>query len=191
MIAGMATLGDRLQARDRTRFVGREAELEFFDALLGDDPPANVVLVHGPGGIGKSTLLRELARRAAERGRGPFLVEGREIEPDPDQLEQVLTGVASEPRPLVLFDTYERMTAIGGWLRRRFLPSLPAGAVVVLAGRRRPEAEWFQGGWEQVTAELELKPMDAGDARALARAHGVDDEAALGRLLEWAQGSPL
>ena len=187
----MATLGDRLVARDRDRFVGRATELAWFDALLGDDPPANVVLVHGPGGIGKSTLLRELARRGEAAGRGAFLIEGREIAPDPDQLEEVLLGVANEPRPLVLFDTYERMTAIGGWLRRRFLPSLPAGAVVVLAGRRRPEPEWFQGGWEQVTAELELEPMDAEDARALAHAHGVDDEAALARLLEWAQGSPL
>ncbi|HEX8083952.1 MAG TPA: ATP-binding protein [Solirubrobacteraceae bacterium] len=187
----MATLGDRLAARDRQRFVGREAELAFFDELLGDDPAANVVLVHGPGGIGKSTLLRELARRGEAAGRGAFLIEGREIAPDPDQLEEVLVGVGSEPRPLVLFDTYERMTAIGGWLRRRFLPSLPAGAVVVLAGRRRPEAEWFQGGWEQVTRELELRPMDADDARALAHAHGVEDEAALAPLLEWAQDSPL
>jgi hypothetical protein len=187
----VATLGDRLTARDREQFVGRGDELAFFDRLLGDDPPANVVLVHGAGGVGKSTLLREVARRGAERGRGPFLIEGREIEPDPDQLEQVLTGVASEPRPLVLFDTYERMTALGGWLRQTFLPSLPAGAVVVLAGRRRPEADWFQGGWERVVVELELKPMAADDARALALAHGVDDEAALEALLTWAKGSPL
>lgn len=187
----MATLGDRLADRDRDLFVGRERELAFFDALLGEDPPANVVLVHGPGGIGKSTLLRELARRAERRGRGPFLIEGREIAPDPDQLEEVLVGVASEPRPLVLFDTYERMTAIAGWLRRRFLPSLPSGALVVLAGRRKPDPEWFQGGWERVTVELELKPMGTGDASALARAHGIEDDAALEALLEWAQGSPL
>jgi hypothetical protein len=185
------TLGDRLAARDRERFVGREAELAFFDELLGDAPRANVVFVHGPGGIGKSTLLRELARRGEQRGRGPFLVEGREIAPDPDLLEQVLEGVASEPRPLVLFDTYERMTALGGWLRRRFLPSLPEGALVVLAGRRPPEPEWFQGGWERVTVELELRPMDATDARALARAHGIEDDASLGPLIEWAGGSPL
>jgi hypothetical protein len=187
----VATLGDRIESADRERFVGREAELAFFDELLGERPRANVVLVHGPGGIGKSTLLREIARRAEARGRGPFLIEGREIAPDPDQLEEVLTGVADEPRPLVLFDTYERMSAIGGWLRRVFLPALPEGALVVLAGRRKPDADWFQGGWERITVELELKPMETGDARALAHAHGVDDEPALARLLEWAQGSPL
>ncbi|HEX8122425.1 MAG TPA: ATP-binding protein [Solirubrobacteraceae bacterium] len=188
----MATLGDRLVARDREQFVGRDDELAFFSALLAaDPPPKNVVLVHGPGGIGKSTLLREFARRAEAAGRGPFLIEGREIAPDPDQLEEVLVGVANEPRPLVLFDTYERMTAIGGWLRRRFLPSLPSGALVVLAGRRRPEPEWFEGGWERVTVELELRPMEAGDARALARSHGIDDDEAVAPLLEWAQGSPL
>ena len=187
----MTTLGDRLAARDREEFVGREAELAFFDGLLGDNPAANVVLVHGPGGIGKSTLLREVARRAQERGRNARLVEGREISPVPEHLESMLAGVAEEHRPLVLFDTYERMTALGGWLRGRLLPALPADSLVVLAGRRKPEAEWFHGGWEHVTVELELHPMDGGDARALARTHGLDDEEAVGRLLEWAQGSPL
>jgi hypothetical protein len=188
----VATLGDRLSSRDREQFVGRGDELAFFDSLLAeDDPPANVVLVHGPGGIGKSTLLREVARRGAAQGRGPFLIEGREIEPDPDQLGEVLRGVADEPRPLILFDTYERMTALGGWLRQTLLPSLPAGAIVVLAGRRKPDPDWFQGGWERVTVELELSPMEPADARALARSHGVEDEAALGSLLTWAQGSPL
>ena len=187
----LATLGDRLVARDRERFVGRETELAFFDALLGEEPAANVVLIHGPGGIGKSTLLREVARRAEQRGRIARLVEGRDIAPVPGQLEAALAGVTEEPRPLLLFDTYERMTALGGWLRRRLLPRLPAGSLVVLAGRRRPEADWFQGGWERVTVELELQPMDTGDARDLAAAHGLEDEAALHGLLEWAQGSPL
>src|ERR1700712_5294582 len=65
------TLGQRLASRDRQRFVGRAHELAFFDELLVDDPPANVVLVHGPGGIGKSTLLREIGRRARTRRRAP------------------------------------------------------------------------------------------------------------------------
>ncbi|HEX2084545.1 MAG TPA: AAA family ATPase [Solirubrobacteraceae bacterium] len=187
----MATLGDRLAARDREQFVGRDDELTLFDGLLAGEPATNVVLVHGPGGIGKSTLLREVARRAEERGVHTFLVDGRDAEPVPGRLEAALGGVHEEERPLVVFDTYERMTALGGWLRQRFLPSLPARAVVVIAGRRRPEADWFQGGWERLTLELELRPMHAREARLLAKARGVHDERALARLLDWAQGSPL
>ena len=172
----MATLADRLAARDAERFVGRERELTFFEDLLVDDPPANVVLVHGPGGIGKSTLLREVARRAARAAGSPRVVEGRELAPAPGELERALDGVTAEERPLVVFDTYERMTAVGGWLRQRLLPEMPTGSLVVLSGRRRPDPEWFQGGWERLVVELEVLPFTEDEARALARLHGVDDE---------------
>lgn len=187
----MATLADRLAARDAERFVGREKELAFFERLLVDDPPANVVLVHGPGGIGKSTLLREVSRRARARGWRPRLVEGRELAPAPGELERFLDGVTAEEHPLVVFDTYERMTAVGGWLRRRLLPELPSGSLVVLSGRRKPEPEWFQGGWERVVVELEVKGFGEADARKLVGGYGLTDDAAIAPLLEWAEGSPL
>lgn len=42
------TLGARMMRRDEAAFVGRERELDFLDSLFVDDPPANVVLMHGP-----------------------------------------------------------------------------------------------------------------------------------------------
>jgi hypothetical protein len=185
------TLGQRLASRDRQRFVGRESELAFFDSLLVDDPPASVVLVHGPGGIGKSTLLREVGRRAAQRGRSPRLVDARELAPVPGELEQALDGVDAEPLPLVMFDTYERMTAAGAYLRQRLLPSLPERSLVILAGRGSPEPEWFQGGWEQVTVEYELKGMPDEDALRLLQDRGVEDRALAAELCAWSGGSPL
>ncbi len=65
---GARTLAARVVARDRSRFVGRACELGLLERCLSDNPPASVVLVHGPGGIGKRSLLRELARRAGDRG---------------------------------------------------------------------------------------------------------------------------
>src|SRR6202034_51449 len=44
------TLAGRLIDRDRGRFVGREAELAMLERCLLDEPPASVVLIHGPGG---------------------------------------------------------------------------------------------------------------------------------------------
>src|SRR5688500_9916317 len=142
-----ATLGARLARLDEGRFVGREHELEFFDGVLVDDPPASIVLVHGPGGIGKSTLLRAVARRAQSNGWTPVFVEGRDMPPVSDAVANALAPAREAERPLVIFDTWERMTALGGYLRRELLPSLSAKAVVVVAGRRPPEPAWFEGGW--------------------------------------------
>jgi len=186
-----ATLAERLAWRDEQHFVGREPELEFFDSLLVEEPSHQVVLVHGPGGIGKSTLLREVARRAEKRGYQPTLVEGRELAPVPGEIEHALGDISSVELPLIMFDTYERMSAASGYLRHRLLPSLPARSLVILAGRKPPEPEWFQGGWERLATELELRPFDADDARKLCAAHGLTDVARCDELITWAEGSPL
>lgn len=186
-----ATLGQRLASRDRQGFVGRAPDLAFFDSLLVDDPPSNVVLVHGPGGIGKSSLLREVGRRAESRGRSPRLVDARELAPVPGELEQALNGVDAETLPLVMFDTFERMEAAGTYLRQRLLPSLPERSLVILAGRSSPDPAWFQGGWERLTVEYELKPLPDEDAMRLLRERGVEDEKLASELCGWSGGSPL
>jgi len=186
-----STLAERLAVRDAQRFVGRERELAFFDSLFADDPPAQVVLIHGPGGIGKSTLLREVARRGTRKGWTTRLVEGRDLAPVPGEIESALGDVSTDAQPLILFDTYERMAAADGWLRGRLLPSLPARSVVVLAGRTAPEPAWFENGWERLAVELKLEPMPADAALSLVRAHGLADGDLAQQLIAWADGSPL
>lgn len=187
---GAGTLADRVGRRDRNRFVGRHAELEFLESCLGDEPPASVVLVHGPGGIGKSTLLRELARRADACGCDTFFVEGRELPPVPDALEAALAGARASERPVVLIDTYERMTALDGYLRRGLLPSFPDRTLVVIAGRGEPDSGWFTGGWEGVATALELAALGTAESLQLLAAYGLDDARAPA-VVDWADGSPL
>ncbi len=188
--AGGRTLAARVSDRDRSRFVGRADELRFLERCLGDDPPASVVFLCGPGGIGKSTLLRELARRAGDRGWDVFGVDGRELAPDPDALEGMLATVRASTRPLVLIDSFERMTALAGYLRAGLLPSLPDRTLVVISGRGAPDPAWFAGGWEGAATVLDLGAMPGPDALRLLEVHGITDERAPA-IVEWAGGSPL
>jgi hypothetical protein len=185
------TLGQRLAREDARRFVGRERELGVLESLLAEDPGASVAFVHGAAGIGKSALLRELARRAPRHGRRAHLIEGRDLDPVPGALEAALAGAEDDPAPLIIFDTWERMAAADGFLRDRLLPRLPERTVAVIASRTPPAAEWFQAGWEQVVLELALQPLPLLDARALVAARGISDRALADHVVRWAQGSPL
>jgi len=184
------TLGDRLRRADQRRFIGRERELALFDEALSDDPPHRVLLVHAAGGMGKSTLLREVARRGAARGFEVFEVDGRALNPVPGDLEEALDGAFDAERPLILLDTWERMSAANAHLRSRLLPALPGDAVVVIAGRDRPDADWFQDGWERLVTELPLRPMAETEASALVRDHGAGEDV-VSEIVSWASGSPL
>jgi hypothetical protein len=186
-----ATLGRRLMDRDHARFVGRQRELELFDELFVEDPPANVVLVHGPAGIGKSTLLREVVRRGERCGWRPHWIDGRELLALPDALEDALRGTRREGRPLIVIDSYERVTGLGGYLLQSVLPSLPAQAIVVLARRGLPEPSWSTGGWETVVREVELGGLSREESRELLRLAGVEDQGLVREAVMWSGGSPL
>ncbi|HXS64853.1 MAG TPA: AAA family ATPase [Streptosporangiaceae bacterium] len=190
------TLAARLEDRDRGRFAGREAELALIDRCMENDPPASVVHICGPGGIGKSALLRAAARRARTLGWEVISVDGRELGPASGALESLMRGGSPKQRkggrggPLILLDSYERMTSLDGYLRRDLLPTLPDRALVLIAGRGDPDPGWFSGGWESVTARLDLRGLEPEDAQELLAAHGLSDER-VPAIIDWAGGSPL
>lgn len=187
---GGRTLGDLIAQRDQRRFVGRGAELAVLERCLDAHTPTRVVLVYGRAGIGKSTLLREFARRAGDAGWESYLVEGRELPPTPYAVEAALAPARETDKPLILIDTYERMSALDTYLRRELLPGLPSTTLVVIAGRAGPDPGWFQDGWEEVAAEIELTALGPTESLDLLQAYGLSDERGP-VITEWAGGSPL
>ena len=186
----MPTLGALLDDRDAQRFIGRRSELAQLEELFGIDSPLRVVHLHGPAGIGKSTLLRELSRRGQAAGWTPRTIEGRDIQPTRTALAEALAGVEDERRPLILFDTYELISGLDGPLRAEVLRALSDDARVVFASRRPPHPGWAQDGWEAVTLDLPVGPLRDADALALLQARGVP-EAALAELARDGAGNPL
>src|SRR5215212_5753349 len=110
-------LGDVLESAREQCFVGRRAELAAFADALAGRSARRVLIVHGPGGIGKTTLVQEMRRRARSAGRTVLLLDGREIDPSPGGFR-----AAAVPRPpsVLLVDAYEQIGAIDAWLRREF-----------------------------------------------------------------------
>jgi hypothetical protein len=191
MIDQVDTIGRRLDALDARRFVARAAELARLEALLVDEPARNVALVHGPGGIGKSALLREVVRRAHARGWATLVIEGRDLPGGTDSIDAEVRSLGSVAHALVLFDSWEHGAPLTPYLRSHVLPHFPTGWVAIVAGRDTPDAGWSRDGWEQVSLELALTPFGDADAAECLRRHGVDDATAITRLTSWAAGSPL
>ena len=182
---------ETLAARDAARFVGRAEELARLEGLVGEDPPVSVVLLHGPGGVGKSALMRELARRVRAHGVTPVEIEARGIAPLAEELDRALEPAMTARRPLVLLDSWERLAVLDAHLRRHLLPRLPADALVVIASRDAPGRSWFSAGWDHVVLDLPLGPLRSGEADALLALRGVTDPGRRAAAVAGAGGSAL
>lgn len=168
---------------------GRDHELGGIEAELAK-PGVAAVYVHGPAGIGKTALMRAVAERAASGGGYDVVwIDGRDIAPVPDQLEDALGASAEGGRPLVVLDCFERVEALGGYLRRVLLPTLPEDAAVLVASRRPPGPEWAARD-EGRFLPLVLAPLDPEGSLEVLRRHGLDGAAAA-RARDWAHGNPL
>ena len=73
-------LGKRLERERVRRFVGRAEQLDLFTTWLTDGS-FSLLWVYGPGGIGKSTLLRAFAQAAGNPGYLLARVDGARVMP--------------------------------------------------------------------------------------------------------------
>ena len=198
-----STVADRLRGARSRGFVGRAAELELFRfALEAPEPPFSVLWISGPGGVGKTTLLGVLADAARLVRREPVLLDLRAIEPSPPafaaELARALGTAAGAPalggreRPVLMLDTFETAAGLEDWLREEFLPALPAGALVVIAGRDRPAGAWREDpGWRELLRVVSLRNLDPVDARELLRRAQGGGRAARADASSLTHGHPL
>ncbi|GGQ82642.1 AAA family ATPase [Couchioplanes azureus] len=186
------SLADRLRQARARAFVGRREELAAFDeALRGEPAAAPVLYVHGPGGIGKSTLAKRLCDAARHAGRMLVELDGRYVGRSPAEFERSAQPVLDRCDVVLVVDSFEHCQWLEPWLWQHFLPRIADGALVVLAGRQAPMAEWTADpGWAQALRVAELAPLDKEQARRLLTVSGVgaDRQDALVRL---AGGNPL
>jgi hypothetical protein len=184
-----------LDTRRTATLVGRGDVLRRLDRVLDVDPSTRVVFVHGPGGIGKSAVLRELANRAQERSIRVVRIDGRDSDAAGERLQAALaaftSGDVDSRGGLVLLDAYEHVTALGAILRDALSSPGSEGVRFAIASRRPPEPAWHQEGLDDQSYVVRLDPLDEAGARELAQRRGLADPDAIARLVSWAGGSPL
>jgi hypothetical protein len=205
----MDRLVDRLRTRAAQRFVGRHAELALIDeSLATEPPPVSLFLVHGPGGIGKTSLLERARVLAAGHGLDAVRLDARDVEPSAPGLLRalgaalglapqaatlagVLAACRQAPRRLLLIDTFEAVAHLEGWLRAALLPELPAATRVILAGRHVPDAAWRTDPlWREGARVIALRNLAPEDCARFLAARGVD-AAQHARMAALSHGHPL
>jgi hypothetical protein len=181
-------LADRLAIARRRSFVGRQSELALVrEALSGAEPTFAVLHLTGPGGIGKTTLLREYAELAAAAGRLVVLLDGRAVNASPEgvltALHQALQldtdqnpieALAARPSLCLLIDTYEELTPLDAWFRESFLPMLPGSSLIILAGRHPPSEAWRAAPeWHGLIRIVALRNLPPAESHAYLAGRGV------------------
>ena len=196
-VTAVLDLGQRLERARSRRFVGRTAELELFAARLeaaaaGDTTwdLFSVLWVHGPGGIGKSTLLSAYAEATRKAGFTVLHIDGGRIRPTPAGIRASVPDSLGN-RSVVMIDAAERLEAAEDWLREEFLPTLPAGTLVVIAGRRPPGERWRSDpGWRDLLRVVSLRNLLPEAVRTLLEVEQIPG-ALLEQVMALTHGHPL
>lgn len=189
-------------AQQRVRagwFVGRERELSGFTDLLAARDTPRVVFVHGPGGIGKSSLLEAFRDAARRLDLGYEYLDARLLPARPDAIAQTVenalsdahVGQAGRSARVLALDHAEQLSALDGWMRVELLPNLPADLVLILAGRQRPGPEWrADPGLGSLLIDYELGPLEPDAVSRYLQRRGVPVHQQ-SAVRDFARGHPL
>lgn len=174
-------------------FVGRHSERERFEQYLGDDQ-RRLLHVCGVAGIGKSALLRQFGRRADELGWRLLRLDGAALDPVASTVEHAFEpalGAAADARLLVLFDEFDAVGTLHGWMRRELFPRLPASVRLVSAARLALDPRWMEApGWRDLIDTLRLAPLDERESLEVLERCGLDADRRA-EVADFAQGLPL
>ena len=199
-------LADRLLRSAHERFVGRDAPRHLFqEGLTASEPPFFVLYVYGPGGVGKTALLREFRYLCRQQDVAETYLDGRMVEPNPEAFLTALReamllesgvnpmtvlGEATERRVLLL-DTFETLVLLERWLYTVFLPNLSEHVLVIVAARKAPASAWTtDSSWQGLLRTMALDNLNADEGRAYLTKAGVPDEQHEG-VLHFTHGHPL
>ena len=202
----MTRLKDILQQQRKKNFVGRQKEISFFEQLLKEkEPSIHLLYVYGPGGQGKTTLLKQFADCCKESSI-PFLqLDCRYIESHPASFKQAFEAAtpftteadvmasidAHAGNVVLLIDTYEKLKPLDDWMRMEFLPELPGNVITVISGRSNLPTNWkTDSGWQSIIKVFALQELSREESTQLLNRRNIPEEQ-VSRIVSYTHGNPL
>ena len=202
-------ISDRISDAAQKSFFGRAKEIAVIrQAIEMEDPPFFVAFVHGPGGIGKSRLVKAVFEHIEPKIRHNIL-DCRDIEPTPlgflsalgtdigmkdseHDLNSIIDWFANtEQRTVLALDTYETFGLMDTWLRQEFIPALSENVFTIIAGRQAPNPAWLTtAGWSSIFKEIELGELSSDDATQMLELRSLS-ASQIDRVKHFARGYPL
>jgi DNA-binding SARP family transcriptional activator len=200
--AAPASVGSRTVERsDEELFIGRRAELDLFERWVVEVSAAPALLnLYGPGGVGKSALLRAFDREAVRTGRPVVLLDGRTFRPSPEGLLHALGGVElgvaverlNSSRSLLLIDAFEVLGRLTRYFQEQLFPRLNAGVRIVVAGRYPLGSAWrTSNGARRPIRPLRLVRLSGDECRHYLRRRSITNARLVEQLVEASAGHPL
>lgn len=214
----MERISDLMKKNQEEWFTGRSRELAMLRRqLAGDTGNWKLVHLHGPGGIGKTSLLRSYIRASgrddvtvtvtAEEFRTPIpfleelhrLLSGKgwrpplpEGEADSRLAEYLNEQAAARQGLLLILDSFEECRPIERWLRERWLPMLSVHVRVCMSGRYPLAEEWLrEPGWHGLLHQHRLGPLSRRSVNRYMDLRGIADPYARETIDRFAKGIPL
>lgn len=157
-----------------------------------------LLYIHGPAGIGKSSLIQALDAEARRRSARTVHVDGRDLSVAVEAVRAALDATdlgpaGDEPRRqrVLFFDTYELMRPIEPQVARELLRRITDDTLVVLAGRLPPSAQWRALSlWGSSIVPISLCNLSSDEAAQYLRQRGVA-AASVGPIVDFSHGHPL
>lgn len=201
-----ARLSDLLENARRKSFVGRTQEIGLFEEMAFTPRPVQYLLyIYGPGGQGKTTLIKRLKDSCEER-QIPYLhLDGRDTEAHPVSLMEHLRNnlqlppdgdpfeaiAQSEQRTILFIDTYEKLSPIDDWVRTDFLPQLPANVFTLICSRNAPSMNWqADPGWKLLMKTKQLRNFSSEESLTYLQQRQVPPDS-IEAILDFTHGHPL
>lgn len=201
----METVRERLHATATRPVYGRDELISRLATWACNQQEPIVTYLHGIPGIGKSTVAAALASRVRAAGGRALEFDCGAIEPTqatalaaiaaatrlPIATTADLVALSGRGHLLLVLDDYDTWRLLDSWVRREFLPALPADVRILIAGRDRPSGPWrFTPEWRHACHPVELEPLDDTAALAFLQAAGLRADEAR-RVQQVACGHPL